>query len=290
MAVRYLVPEPFQVEHHLIGRPLASPSRRFLAFLIDALLVVFPTLAVVVGAAALSLYLTDRASFDAVRHLDRWDDKNPTVALAEKREMVPLLVRVEAPGLPPSVAVAVEERNLDRAAMLLDGYMIGVALKSGEGGDEVLGPTEIRLPIERLIPDRIREITLLGVPALYFAGFARTKRRATPGKRCMGIHIARLDGEKLSWLEALERFVGYIHIPATASISLLDLWRDPNRQLPHDRTVHTVVLKGRPVAAPAPEGKPVAGPESQAETTGTVPASGATTSDSGSSAPSAPLP
>ena len=94
MAVRRLVPDPLRVESHLIGQPLASPGRRFLAFMIDVVLLVVPTLGVAVGAAALSLYVGDRPGFDAVRHLGRLKDPNPTVKLAENRELARLLVRL----------------------------------------------------------------------------------------------------------------------------------------------------------------------------------------------------
>jgi uncharacterized RDD family membrane protein YckC len=248
MAVRHLVADPLHVEPGLIGRPLASPVRRLLAFAIDAAVLLVPTLVVGLGAAALSLYFTDRPSFDAVRHVGRMDDKNPAVAAAEARGMARLLVRIEAAGVPPAMALAVEEGDLDRAAALLRDRDIVFALGLGEGGEPTLAPKQIRFPVDRLIPGPVRAITLLAVPALYFAGFGRSRRRATPGKRVVGIHIARLDGERLGWLEGIERFIGYVHIPATAFVSLADLWRDPNRRLPHDRTVHTAVLRGRPPA------------------------------------------
>ena len=148
--------------------------------------------------------------------------------------------------MPPAMTLAVEEGDLDRAAAPLGERKIAFALGVGEFGEQPLQPNAIRFPIERLIPGSIRAIALLGVPALYFAGFGRSRRRATPGKRVAGIHVARLDGERLGWLEGIERFIGYVHIPATAFVSLVDLWRDPNRRLPHDRTVHTAVLRGRP--------------------------------------------
>ena len=243
MAQRRLVLEPFHVEPHLLGQPLASPRRRCVAAGIDVVLLAVPTLLVALGAAALSLFVSDRAGFDAIRHVSRMGDKDAAVAQAELRGLAQLLVRLEAPGLPPAVAVAVEEGHLDQAADLLRDRNINFGLKFGESVEEKLPPKTIQLPVERLIPSSVRTIALLGVPALYFAGFTRSRRGATPGKRLLGIRVVRLDGERLSWLESLERFVGYVHIPATAFVSLLDFWRDPNRRLPHDRTVHTAVLR-----------------------------------------------
>lgn len=246
MAVRCLVLDPLRVEPHLIGQPLASPARRLLAFLIDAVLLIVPTLVVALGAAALSLYVGERAEFDAVRNIGRLNDPDP-VGSAERGAMAKLLVRLEAPGLPPAMAAAVEEGDVERAAAILKEHDIqfSINFEEGEGHAGELRPKQIRFPVERLIPGPVRAIALLGVPALYFAAFTRSRRRATPGKRLVGIYVARLDGERLGWLESLERFIGYVHIPATAFVSLLDLWRDPNRRLPHDRSAHTAVLRGR---------------------------------------------
>ena len=244
MAVRHLVSEPYHVEAHLIGRPLASPSRRFLAFGVDWLVLIVPTVAVALGAAALSLRITDPRGFDAIRHLERLSDAQPAVAHAEARALAPLLVRLEPQGLPAEVAAAVEAGDLDGAARRLRDLNLDFALKLFEEvHDARLPPKTIRVHVDGFIPGPIRAIALLGVPALYFAAFSRSRRGATVGKRLLGIRVVRLDGERLSWLEALERFVGYVHIPATGFVSLIDLWRDPNRRLPHDRTVHTAVLR-----------------------------------------------
>jgi uncharacterized RDD family membrane protein YckC len=244
MANRHLIPDPFHVDPSLLGQPIASPLRRFVAFAIDAIIVILPTLVVATGAAALSFYLVDRPGFEAVRHVSRLADKDSAVASAEARALAPVLVKLEAAGVPPAVAVAVEDGDLDRAAELLRDANIVFGLELiGESGETKLPPKTIRFPVEKLIPAPIRAIALLGVPALYFAGFSRSRRGATPGKRLLRIRVVRLNGERMSWLEGLERFVGYIHIPATAFVSLLDLWRDPNRRLPHDRTVHTAVLR-----------------------------------------------
>jgi uncharacterized RDD family membrane protein YckC len=259
MALRHFVAEPLRVDANLVGQTLAPPGRRILAMLIDAIVLVVPTLVAGAAAAALSLWLTDRGSFETVRHVGRLSSHDQVAARAEAREMARLLVRLEAPGVPPAMALAVEEGDFDRAAAFLLERNVRFTIQFDEGKEAEPPAGTIRFPVERLIPAPIRAIALLGTPALYFAAFSRTRRRATPGKRLVGIHIARLDGERLSWLEALERFVGYIHIPATAFVSLLDLWRDPNRRLPHDRTVHTAVLLGpsptwpRHLPGPPPE-------------------------------------
>jgi uncharacterized RDD family membrane protein YckC len=256
MAERRLTGEPLHVDPALIGQPLASPTRRACAFYLDLLLLALPTVAVALGATVLALRLEHPAALDAVRTLR----KPPTGAARQAavrqatRELLPLLVEARAQGLPLAVVTAVEEGEIDKAAEALDGYDFSFTLNFEEGEHRAPPkPRSIVVPLEEFIPPGVRAVALLGVPAVYFVLFTRGPRGATIGKRIFGIRVARLDGERLSWLEALERFIGYVHIPATLFLGLTDLWRDPNRRLAHDRTVHTAVFRvRRPVAIGVP--------------------------------------
>ena len=51
----------------LVGQPLASPVRRITGFMIDCALLVLPSLLVAVGSSAISLYITDRVAFQAIK-------------------------------------------------------------------------------------------------------------------------------------------------------------------------------------------------------------------------------
>jgi hypothetical protein len=96
---------------NLVGAPLASPSRRMIGFAFDCMLLMLPSVLVAVGASAISLYFADREAFHAIRSqlLERKSDHASQVATLAR--IAPLLVRMEAQGLPPSVAVAVEESD-----------------------------------------------------------------------------------------------------------------------------------------------------------------------------------
>jgi uncharacterized RDD family membrane protein YckC len=255
MSVRRLTDEPLHVHPPLIGAVLASPTRRAVAFALDCILLVVPTLAVALGAVALSLSFTDPRALRAIASLGRSASSGADADKAFIRDLAPLLVRLEAPGMPPAAASAVEEGDLEHAAELLKDYNISFSLNIVEGAEKPVRPRTIVLKIEKLIPAGIRAVALLGVPALYFVLFTRARHGATIGKWLLGTRVVRLDGEPLSSLEALERFVGYLHIPGTAFLSVADLWRDPNRRLPHDRVVHTAVVRKTPAARvprPAP--------------------------------------
>ena len=252
--LRRLAVEPLHVAPEFVGRALASPARRFIAFGIDWFLLIIPTIIVSVAAALALLWVTDRPAFHALstlaqaRDTPQWHD--------HLRDMAPLLVRIEAPGLPESVKEAVHAHELDKAADIMATLNFNITLQMPEAEVEELPQGTVRIRVDRIIPPIARGIAIFCVPALYFTLFSCSRRGATIGKRIAGIRVIRLDGEKLSLLEGLERFVGYVHLPATLCLSLLDLWRDPNRRLPHDRTVHTAVVytrepkvKAEPVAA-----------------------------------------
>ena len=129
--------------------------------------------------------------------------------------------------------------NLDRAADEIGKRNLSITLAPPEQPTPGVPEDAVHFPLERLIPEALRGVTLYGVAALYFGLLTRGRKRATPGKRLVGIRVVRLDGERLSLLESLERFVGYLHIPGTLCVGLLDLWRDPNRRLAHDRVART---------------------------------------------------
>ncbi|MEO8505086.1 MAG: RDD family protein [Acidobacteriota bacterium] len=254
MKPRLVTSEPHEYDPRLIGQVLASPSRRAFAMAVDLVLVFIPTLIVALGVSWLVLRQSDPVALHAMLGIfhpspaaTMPETAEATAArqgetLAFWRAMAPLLTRIEAPGLPHAAAAAVEEGRLDDAAAALKDYSLDFVLTAPEFEPE-LHPRHIRCEIAALIPRGVRTLSILGVPALYFTLFLRGRRGATFGKRLAGIRVARMDGHRLDLLEALERFVGYLHIPGTLGYSLTDLWRDPNRRLPHDRVVNTVVLR-----------------------------------------------
>jgi uncharacterized RDD family membrane protein YckC len=153
-------------------------------------------------------------------------------------QIAPLLVRGEATGVPPAVAVAVEEGDLTRAGQILSAYDFSFALGDGSA---TIRPNTIRVHMDRFIPDPVRNITLLGVAALYFTFFTAASRR-TLGKRLMGIRVVTVHGRPLAMWDSFERFGGYFATLGTFGLGVRDLWREPNGRLAHDRLADTVVL------------------------------------------------
>ena len=230
------------VHPSLMGQSLASPSRRLCAFLIDFVILVIPSIAFAVAAAVLSISLTDPAALRAIKTTMAARSFDTVEARQELGTLAPLLVRIQAPGLPPAVAIAVAQSDLQRAGELLADYKFEFALYLFQDPPPPR-PHHIRINVDRLVPKEFRAVALFGIAALYFTFFTAKKRTATPGKWLMGIRVLKLDGRPLTTWESFERFGGYFASVGTLALGLLDFWRDKNRRLAHDRISNTVVVR-----------------------------------------------
>jgi len=250
---RRLSEEGLRLAPELLGAELASPWRRALAFVLDWILVLVPTLALSVGVAAIALRVRDPAGYRAIRTVLSAEPEDPEVLRLARRDLAPILVEMEAPGLPTEVRLAVERGDLDAAAEGLSGCDFMIALALGEHEEIQAKPGLVTIRVERLIPKPIRWLVLFGVAALYFTLFGAGRRGATLGKRLLGIRVVALEGGRLHLLESFERFAGYLEIPVTFGLAFLPLWRDANRRMPHDRVASTAVVRSRkPQATSAP--------------------------------------
>ena len=241
MKQRIFAQSTLEVSTNLSTKVLASPIRRLCAFLIDSVLLVVPTFVVVVAFSIFSLYLFDANGFNGIRML-LTGEQNEETTLEALVDIAPLLVRIDAPGLPTTVKIAVEESDFQRAGNILTGYELEFSLAIG-GEAPPLKEGYIRIEIKRLIPNMIRGIAIFGTAILYFTLLTAGKRSGTFGKMLLGIHVLRLDNKPLSYWESFERIGGYLASVGTFGIGFLDLWRDPNRRLAHDRISNTIVIR-----------------------------------------------
>ncbi|MBN1348997.1 RDD family protein [candidate division KSB1 bacterium] len=204
-------------------------------------MLVIPTIVVTLVFAAVSLLLTDPDGFHGIITLfsGPQDEKTTQDALAD---IAPLLVRIDAQGLPASVKVALEEEDYRKAGELLKPFELDFSLVLG-GEPPPLKPGYIRVDISRLIPGVIRGSAIFGTAILYFTLLTAGGCPGTFGKRLVGIRVVRIDNRPLSLWESFERVGGYLASVGTLGLGLLDLCRDPNRRLAHDRISHTVVMR-----------------------------------------------
>jgi hypothetical protein len=247
MASRVLTDHSLKVLPELVGAPLASPFRRAVALALDCALIALPSAAVAVLVAAIALWASDPRALRAIWTVTTSPSGAGRPATARYRQalkdLAPLLVRLDRENLPRDVRDAVECGDLEGAADALSRRELLVAMALGESAAPQMREGMVRVPLERAIPETLRGVAAYGVAALYFGVMTRGRRGATFGKRIAGIRVVALSGERLSVAESLERFVGYLHVPATLGLSLIYLWHDPNRRLPHDRVARTAVLR-----------------------------------------------
>ena len=238
--VTHLVTTP-----ELIGREVPSPRRRVAAFAIDGAVLLVPTIAAAVLCSALSLYVTDRPAYDAVRALYAHSVKTDEDSIRVLTALLPKLVEVKADGLPLEAITATRAGHPAEGAVFLKDADFEFSLAFATEDHRPLRAGQVRVPIANFIPGLIRGGAMFLVPAVYFTLCGRFRGR-TIGKRLTGLEVVRLDGRRVSWMESFDRFGGYAQIPGTFLIGLADLWRDPNRRLAHDRGAHTVVLRAVP--------------------------------------------
>ncbi len=259
---RRLTEEPLHVAPEFVGRPLATPTRRAVAFAVDYVVLFVPAILVALAAAVLSLRMADPGAYGGFKTLILG---HPTAeeSRAAWGAVGPILVHLESPGLPAAALEAGEANDREKLAEALQGYDLMVAMAIGEREEVKPPPHTVLLQVEKLIPRPFRALALFGVAALYFTLLHASRRGQTLGKRLLGIRVVQLAGEPLSLFESFERAAAYLEIPATLGLSLVSLWRDPNRRLPHDRVVHTAVLRVERQAPPQPKEAPIAEPESE---------------------------
>ncbi len=241
MKQRLLKRSSFEVAPSLFEKPIAPPFRRLCAFVFDCILLIVPTFVVTFAFAALFLFLTDPGGFHGIRTLMSGASDEETT-LSSLIRIAPLLVRIDAEGLPASVKLAVEKDDLEKAGKLLMDHELDYSLVI-VGEPPPLKPGYIRVDIRRLIPKTVRGIAIFGIAFLYFTFLTGGRRRGTIGKRLFRIRVVRLDNRPLGYWQSFERFGGYLASVGTFGLGLLDIWRDPNRRLAHDRISNTVVLR-----------------------------------------------
>ena len=152
VATRRVQDQHLRVAPEMLGLALASPSRRIAAIVLDGVLLVLPTVAVALTAAALSLRASDRAAYDGLSVL--LPGRSAT-ASATHDALRAAGAAARAPGGPwtaSAAALAVEEGRLDEAADLLSTRHLEFALRLDESGESPLAPGHVRVPIEKLIP------------------------------------------------------------------------------------------------------------------------------------------
>ena len=259
----WVTPEALNVAPALLGMPLARPTRRAAAMLIDLAVVAL------VAAAAnlwwLAALVASAVGWEHARRRGspmrrRWpwwlaaavlagaglwqtarDAASPPPPSATGDAVDHALAEAQAPGVS---AASLEDRL---RIVVLEAEVARLRAREHE---------DWRAMTQRWV----EELGLgYGWALVYFAWLPARWNGQTLGKRLLGLRMMELSGRPVTLMLCLKRFGGYAAGMATGGLGFLQVWWDPNRQALQDRAAHTVVVDLRrarrlDLAAPPPAG------------------------------------
>lgn len=234
--------EALNVTPDLLGKPLAKPSRRLWAILID--LAIVGLMSSITG-----LWLLLVASFVGWRLRRRllmrsWWLATPlavlfTILLLAGADAVWQGVQLDKPhkvvaGVEAETEAAVKKeiRDADRIAQLENELAQAKKPKLWRWGDE--------------ISSQLHAIGAgFGWAIIYFSLVPFLWRGQTVGKRLLRLRIMELTGKRLTIFHCFSRYGGYAAGMATGMFGFAQVLWDANRQAIQDKIAHTVVIDER---------------------------------------------
>ena len=85
------------------------------------------------------------------------------------------------------------------------------------------------------------------IGCLYHGFFDSSDRQGTPGKRWLGIKISKINGEKISFLRSVGRYLASGLSIIVFLLGYISIFRDENRQAWHDMIAGTYVITDREI-------------------------------------------
>ncbi len=81
-----------------------------------------------------------------------------------------------------------------------------------------------------------------GIGLVYMVGMESSAKQATLGKMAVGIKVGNLNGERLSVMNALGRYLAKMISALTIFIGFMMVGWDPKKQGLHDKMANTIVF------------------------------------------------
>jgi len=251
----YVTSYAFGVSPELIGKPLASASRRFWSIFIDFIIVSSLTL-MSTTVMAICVFLVSLIGFKKARN-EELNGASPTmlprifIVMAVLSVVVILAsvsinsVSSEVSSWSWSASSDDEESEVDASKEELneEEAQDDVADKAEESSQETEGGD---LSFIAWVQAALSDLGLgFGWAALYFSVFTAWFRGQTIGKMLLGLRVMKIDGKPISLWESFGRYGGYSAGLATGLLGFMQIMWDPNRQAIHDKISETVVLNLR---------------------------------------------
>lgn len=222
---KYVTPYAFRVADDLLGKRLASPSKRLSAIIIDMILVgLLTTLNSLVLTGLIGV--TALFGFNNVR-------KNP-----DKKTAAGFLL-----------ATSIVCTTIVLIGLTFDGAEVDVGDASASAATEdVATSTEPQkndesTSVVQWLRGAIADLGIsFGWAALYFTAFIAWLNGQTPGKLALGIRVIRIDGREMSLWDSFGRYGGYGAGLATGLLGFFQIYWDANRQAIQDKISETIVI------------------------------------------------
>lgn len=230
----HVTPYAFGVSDALLGKALASPSRRLCAVLIDLVVVASLTLmstavfAFVVLLVSIAGYLKSKA-----RQAGRMT-QNTFVFMAIVASLF-----LSSAWFIDSVDLSWISSDKDLVEKTDDSLGDSKLKAETSKKKEVDSSYSLIAYFKGLLADMGLGF---GWAAVYFSVFVAWFNGQTIGKMLFRIRVVKIDSKPISFWESFERYGGYSAGLATGLMGFVQIFWDPNRQAIHDKISETVVL------------------------------------------------
>ncbi len=236
-----VTPFAFAVAPDLLGMPLASPSRRLLAFLMDgALIALLSRMGLPVFLLAMALLTfqlwrsADEMAGQRWKNLVRW----MLIVIFILWGGAELLQQRQSDNVEtaPAQTETVDSEALSDAEKMAQMEATIAKLKAEENSWGIFNA------MKNALTDVGFEF---GWAAIYYSLLTALFNGQTAGKMLLGIRVVQLNAAKLTIWQCFNRYGGYAAGAATGLLGFAQILWDANRQAIHDRIANTVVIDVR---------------------------------------------
>lgn len=237
---KYITPYAFQVADDLLGKRLASPSKRLSAIVLDMVLVgLLTTLNSLLLTGLIAL-----VSLFGFNNLRKHPDKGLAAGMLLATSIVCILIIVAALSLQSGFESDKEANGASvDAVVTTEDSEESADYEDSENDEEASPPSDESTSVVQWVQGMISDLGIsFGWAALYFSVFLAWFNGQTLGKLLFGIRVIRIDGRSMSLWDSFGRYGGYGAGFATGLLGFLQIYWDSNRQAIQDKISETMVI------------------------------------------------
>lgn len=236
----YVTAYAFTVNDSLIGKALASPTRRLLSILLDTIVIGSLTLMSTTVMAACVMVVSIVGSIKARNKYARDGTSSFAPRVLSIAAVISGLFLVVSLFIwwlsSDSLVDLIQDQSGDKVSLSQAELEKQSEEGSGDNGEQ-------ELSVVSWLQAALTDLGIgFGWAAIYFSAFTAWCHGQTLGKVLFRIRVIKIDGKELSLWESFERYGGYSAGLATGLLGFLQVIWDPNRQAIHDKISETVVI------------------------------------------------